>query len=307
MKLLYAHFPLAILLSLFVIAPANANTRSGASCPVKVVKVKNTSWRMTGASCPSGRGLWDRKPNNPQGTFWIQCGYTNGVPPAWFAKMLGEMVAENRILLKKENENYRCLIGPFNRINEANSMRDRLRNEPELKSVFVREVQDGRVTVKQTMPKKQDADNKILPKPVDKTVAPLPITPIDDFDDDFTDTTAKKEAVSESNTDKKVMNRDFYQIGNLYSPTPKSRESHYFEGNKRWLRATFKEANNICNSNGMDVVDVDSLRAAATKPKEKSQLPKRLPYWVKDRVAFDIVMMVPISLTENSSIYVFCK
>ncbi|MGL6177478.1 MAG: SPOR domain-containing protein, partial [Vibrionaceae bacterium] len=63
----------------------------------------------------------------------------------------------------------------------------------------------------------------------------------------------------------------------------------------------------ICTKNSMQVVTMARLREVANNDIARDKLPKRLPFWVNERKAFDIMMMVPMSLTENSAIYVLCQ
>lgn len=119
---------------------------------------------------------------------------------------------------------------------------------------------------------------------------------------------AKPFTISASDGDLATIgDRQFYKIGDLYSPVPSEDEQSHFEIDKEWWRASLRQATDICTKNSMQVVTMARLREVANNDIARDKLPKRLPFWVNERKAFDIMMMVPMSLTENSAIYVLCQ
>ncbi|MGL4733929.1 MAG: SPOR domain-containing protein [Enterovibrio sp.] len=119
---------------------------------------------------------------------------------------------------------------------------------------------------------------------------------------------AKPFTISASDGDLATIgDRQFYKIGDLYSPVPSEDQQSHFEIDKEWWRASLRQATEICTKNSMQVVTMARLREVANNDIARDKLPKRLPFWVNERKAFDIMMMVPMSLTENSAIYVLCQ
>ena len=101
--------------------------------------------------------------------------------------------------------------------------------------------------------------------------------------------------------------RKFIEIEGLYSPEPYVDELHHIEEQKAWLRASLPEANAICKKDGMHLASIDKLRQIANSKDQRMHFPKRLPFWVSEQKAYDMAMMVPIKLTENSALYVMCE
>ena len=258
------------------------------TCPIQEKAVGDGyEWRVTDTSCPIGLGFWGKNaPSQDQGVFWIQCAYTKEMPGSWFIQLLTNIIPENKTLLRQEPGQYRCLVGPYASYSEALALQSQMASNPVLKDAFIRTVADDLLVEEETVV----ADTDIaVPPPAAAAAVPI----------------AEEVAIAESA--RPTMAREFHQIGNLYSPIPIGEDPNYTELDKTWIRAPFQTANEICTQSGMKVVSPESLRLAADDPNIAPLLPKRLPYWVADKTAFDIVMMVPISLTENSAIYVLCE
>ena len=88
-------------------------------------------------SCPVGKGLWGRKPQQDSGFFWIQCGIFPEPLSLTKAKRIYEMISTD-VWLHPEGKGYRCLAGPYDSYDKARSESQKIRTLPAYKEAFVR-------------------------------------------------------------------------------------------------------------------------------------------------------------------------
>lgn len=275
-------------------------------------------WQVMDSQCPIGNGLWDRAPKNENSQFWIQCGVTGSLPKAWFSNVLEKIVPKNKIVLRREEGRYRCLLGPFNSHAEVVRLKSDMRSNKHLQSTFIREI-TGNGAVNTSYAAKKPVS--VIPKPLTQS-SPNKVQPTlvvnkavsqkDDKADAFAEAVFEREQQIKAEKAKALKRagspaRQFIQIEDMYSPEPYVDDLHHIEEQRAWLRASLPEANEICRRNGMSLVALDKLRGIANSKVRRDKLPKRLPFWVKEQQAYDMAMMVPIRLTENSALYVLCE
>ncbi|MGL5336951.1 MAG: hypothetical protein ACRC9R_12610 [Enterovibrio sp.] len=167
------------------------------------------------------------------------------------------------------------------------------KDEPSVAQVIAQQQADNVLAQLSKVKEAKNAPAVEKAKPVTKpTIKPAP----------------KPFAVSASHGDLVTIgDKQFYKIGDLYSPVPSEDQQSHFEIDKEWWRASLRQATEVCTKNSMEVVTMARLREVANNNVTRDKLPKRLPFWVSEKKAFDIMMMVPMSLTENSAIYVLCQ
>ncbi|PMN72765.1 SPOR domain-containing protein [Enterovibrio norvegicus] len=292
------------------------------------------SWNVVDEACPIGDGLWGKNPASEQGQFWVQCGIVNNLPDAWLSSQLAKSVLANQVIFRKEGEAYRCLAGPFEQFSTAMRVRDGMRKQPAMKAAFVREVSisdEMRLTpapvvemvaqapssspiVEASVVEAAMLEKATLAAPVVAIAAsaeaateplmttqnndPLPVaeamvkaTP--------TKTTAKPKKIKR--------NRKFRAVAGMQVPKPKYGERHYSRNDEMWLRASFADAETTCTENGFKVVSAASLKKLIADPETRGVVPNRLPYWVASGDAYDLVIMVPMPLSQSSEVNVLCE
>ncbi len=284
---------------------------------VQQVTAQNKGWQVMDSQCPIGNGLWDRAPKNENSQFWIQCGVTGSLPKAWFSNVLEKIVPKNKIVLRREEGRYRCLLGPFNSHTEVVQLKSSMQGNKHLESTFIREITGANSATSYATKKPASVIPKPLTQSSSNTVQPtLVVNKVasqkDDKADAFAEAVFEREQQIKAEKAKALKragspSRQFIQIEDMYSPEPYVDDLHHIEEQRAWLRASLPEANEICRRNGMSLVALDKLRSIANNKARRDKLPKRLPFWVKEQQAYDMAMMVPIRLTENSALYVLCE
>ncbi|MGF1706267.1 SPOR domain-containing protein [Enterovibrio baiacu] len=316
----------ALILSVVLNVPASS--AESACSPERI-----GTWNVVDETCPIGDGLWGKDPASQQGQFWVQCGIVNDLPDAWFSGQLAKSVLANQVMLRKEGETYRCLAGPFEQFSTAKKVRDGMRKQPSMSAAFVREVSTS-------------GEERLTPAPVIEMIAQAPSTLSPVVDVAVADTAmveatllaapvalvASADAVSEPMMNaqrndvmpeldamtaapakttakpKKVKrNRKFRAVAGVQVPKPKNGERHYSRNEEMWLRASFAEAEATCTENGFRVVSAASLKKLIADPEARSAVPNRLPYWVASGEAYDLVIMVPMPLSQSSEVNVLCE
>lgn len=281
---------------------------------------QNNGWQVIQPQCPIGDGLWDKAPAHQNSQFWIQCGVTGALPKPWFANELKKNVAADKIVLRREEGRYRCLLGPFSHHASVQNLKNSLKNNKHLKNAFIREVPASMgsslaAAATQAAPAREKRPTPLTKPELSYQVQPTVIVSDIAKKDDQVD--ALTEEVFERRPEKTQIpakpkytaqsSREFIQIENLHSPEPYIDDLHHIEAQRAWLRASLPEANQICQRNGMSLVSINTLREIANSKVRREKLPKRLPFWVSEQKAYDMAMMVPIRLTENSALYVMCE
>ncbi len=91
------------------------------------------------------------------------------------------------------------------------------------------------------------------------------------------------------------------------APIPNEGQSQNIESQQGWWRASLIEANTLCLEDNMKLIASSQLRQLVEDERTNQYLPKRLPFWIGEQMAFDTEMMVPIPLSNDSEIYVLCQ
>lgn len=270
---------------------------------------KDRVWYLMDESCPIGKGVWSQEPTEDAGIFWVQCGMLTQLPKAWFAALLKESVSDDEIVLKMEDSNFRCLLGPFYSYNKAKKVKDELRVHSQLKTAFIRDVSFIGKPVKMAKEKKQKTEMLLTPPVISKPMVTEAVVindvPISHSTENVVTNIIEEEY--DALPEDMKLKRDYFEVAGLRSPKPQLNELHYFSDDRLWLRATLNQANSACENDGMKLVSAKKLRALATVDKTRKQLPNRLPFWVQEQHAFDLSMMIPMDLTAKSALYVLCE
>ncbi|MGF1769065.1 SPOR domain-containing protein [Enterovibrio makurazakiensis] len=227
-------------------------------------------WNVVAQTCPIGKGLWGRTPEKASGAFWVQCGLIKKLPEPSFAKNLPDSIDKDTVVFRQEGNQFRCLVGPFEKYAAALTARDAMRQHPAFSGAFIRDalLPDSVVT-------KAQGNKPSNKKPKSKPVMAL--------------------------------KRDYFSVAGIKSPKPNANERKYRDGEIVWWRATLQEATLACESDGMKLVSESTLRAIAESAEANTQLSTRLPFWVAEQNAFDSTMMVPIPLSKESALLVLCE
>ncbi|MDD1781960.1 SPOR domain-containing protein [Enterovibrio sp. ZSDZ35] len=269
-----------------------------------------SGWNVvSNGSCPIGEGLWESEPESNKGQFWVQCGMLTSLPEKWFATDIKRSVLQDQIILLQEGGYYRCLAGPYDTFSTAHKVRNAMRKQPALKTAFIREV---KVPLTHAKSPSNATPIKAMTEPTSEKeasveaieAATLAVLPEALPEPAIKDAVPKK-VVRKVPRDKR--SRKYFDVAGLQSPKPKSQEQRYTDGERSWWRATYDEAFSACERDGMELVSMEKLRSLARDSETRAAFPKRLPYWVKEQKAFDIVMMVPMPLRESSLIHVLCE
>ncbi|MGR5235917.1 SPOR domain-containing protein [Vibrio alfacsensis] len=256
-------------------------------------------------SCPIGKGLWGKKvPQGGNDFFWIQCGLLPKPMPLTQAKPIYAKITTD-VWMKRENRDYRCLIGPYLEFTEAADDLKRVKTLPSYKEAFIRVVnKQGTNPAKQTKP---------APKPV---VKPQPATPMAEIRSDTDAFKAPPVPVADAvKPAKSVVSRENVQVrlktslqGKAYV-VPYLTENHnqfYMEHGQPWNRVSYDTAKQVCQVLGMGLATVAEFKVLhASGVMEKNRWPMQLPYWGKDRKGL-FADRAPNQLTGTSMLNVMC-
>ncbi|MGR5539541.1 SPOR domain-containing protein [Vibrio campbellii] len=257
-------------------------------------------------SCPIGKGLWGKKvPQGGNDFFWIQCGLLPKPMPLANAKPIYSKITTD-VWMKRENNDYRCLIGPYLDFSEAKEDLHRVKTLPDYKDAFIRIVnKSGAKAQKQTKP---------APKPVAKKpeVAPKPRASVTRPDTDAFK--AKSAAVAQSAT-KSTINSNNVELrletqwqGVTYAVPyfSDNQNQFYMEHGKPWNRLDYSTSEKVCQVMGMTLATVGEFKALRQSGfMEKNRWPMQLPYWGKDRKGL-FADREPNQLTGTSMLNVMC-
>ncbi|WP_232323293.1 SPOR domain-containing protein [Photobacterium sp. J15] len=72
----------------------------------------DSGWQFLNPQCDIGKGLWGRKPDERESSFWLQCNYSKSLPSKNLTKAINRLFPHNSYLVP-DGDKYRCLIGPF--------------------------------------------------------------------------------------------------------------------------------------------------------------------------------------------------
>ncbi len=207
--------------------------------------------------CPVGKGLWGKKPDSEQGLFWIQCGLS-GIPLS-FKKaqpIYSNVVAD--VWLKREQQRYRCLIGPYDTYSAAKSDLVKVRQLELYKEAFIRDASSG-------------SDNKPDKVVIDETSV-------------IATTAPKPEDVTlQPKQTKTVVVRRDVKIGNNYFAIPYlmgSDEQYYMEHGIAWNRLSYDKALQLCQLQQMRLPVAEEWQTLhCSQVMAEKQWPLQLPYW----------------------------
>ncbi|PSW03800.1 SPOR domain-containing protein [Photobacterium lipolyticum] len=94
-------------------------------------------WRQLNDQCDIGSGLWGKKPKPKEGSFWVQCNYSRSLPGKAFTEKVNTLFS-NKAYLIKENDKFRCLVGPYPAHTQALKAKERFSDELNI-STFIRQ------------------------------------------------------------------------------------------------------------------------------------------------------------------------
>lgn len=252
-----------LLLGLFPLRNASADTM----CP----SIEKQGWQVVDQSCHVGAGLWSKRPIKNEGRFWVQCGVVSQLPEPWFKKEVEAVLMQDKLVFRQEGNQYRCLVGPFERYSEAEIVKDVMKQRKVFASAFIRDISQPEKATKLSQSSKP-----------------------------------KKTAVVKASKPAKTERR-YIDVGSLKSPMPEVNEPRYSAKQNVWWRATLREANQACRQDGMRLVSESTLKTLSSMPDWKSTYPSRLPYWVAEMRAFDVVMGLSMPLSLESALLVLCE
>ncbi|KKD61552.1 hypothetical protein RN22_05365 [Grimontia sp. AD028] len=233
--------------------------------------VEKDGWQVVEQSCKVGAGLWSKRPIKNEGRFWVQCGVVSQLPKPWFKKEVEAVLMQDKLVFRQEGNQYRCLVGPFERYSEAEIVKDVMKQRKVFASAFIRDISQPEKATKLSQSSKP-----------------------------------KKTAVVKASKPAKTERR-YIDVGSLKSPKPELNEPRYSAKQNVWWRATLREANQACRQDGMKLVSESTLKTLSSTPDWKSTYPSRLPYWVAEMRAFDVVMGLSMPLSLESALLVLCE
>lgn len=270
---------------------------------------KQQVWNIMDPSCPTGEGLWSQIPTQDEGVFFVQCAFINHFPETWLAKLLKKTVSEKQIILKIEDDKFRCLVGPFYRYSKAKNVMASLHQNAALKSAFIRDLSSHysmptpvAIPISSTATSIGATSNTAI----DKTAQPLDPLPVSHSTKNIVTTISEeKDDLLPASTP--GLKRYYFKVAGLLSPKPQLYEPSYITDEYTWWRATLDEANNTCKKNGMTLISTAKLKSLATNEQTKKLLPNRLPFWVAEQGAFDVMTMQSMKLSSGSLLFVLCE
>ncbi|WP_325891316.1 SPOR domain-containing protein [Grimontia sp. NTOU-MAR1] len=266
--MLLRFFSILAISLLGVLSLSSAKAKAADACS----SVERQGWQVVEQSCQVGAGLWSKRPLKNEGRFWVQCGVVSQLPKPWFAKEIEAVLMQDKLVFRQEDDKYRCLVGPFERYPEAEIVKDVMTQRKVFASAFIRDVS--------------------LPEQVAK------VSQVDKH---------KKKTAAQKIAKPTQKLRRYIDVGELKSPMPEIGEPRYSDKQNTWWRATLKEANQVCHQDGMQLVSEAKLKALSSTSDWKNTYPSRLPYWVSEMRAFDVVMGISMPLTIESALLVLCE
>tara|TARA_Y100001956_G_scaffold47442_1_gene46162 strand:+ start:679 stop:1599 length:921 start_codon:yes stop_codon:yes gene_type:complete len=225
-------------------------------------------------SCPIGKGLWGKqKPKGQESQFWIQCGVYSKPLSLDKAKNLYQHISKD-VWLKPEGKAYRCLLGPYKDFKVASEELKKVRQEPNYKEAFLREIIKGE-PVKQSKPAAKPKPVS-KPKPVaEKNTAVIPAVVAPKVD--------AAKSPSKRNKDTEIAVRLSASIDGVEYQVPYimfSDDQFYMEHDLPWNRMSYEQAYKTCYRQGMRLATPIEWKALLdSKVMEKDKWPMHLPYW----------------------------
>lgn len=254
-------------------------------------------------SCPIGKGLWGKKvPQGGNDFFWIQCGLLPKPIPLANAKPIYSKITTD-VWMKRENNDYRCLIGPYLEFAEAKEDLHRVKTLADYKDAFIRVVNKSG-SEKPTKPVAKKATPKPQAKPKPSAAEVRPNT--DAFKAEAaSNLTSAKSAITSSNVEIRLKTEwqgRTYVVPYLIA----NQKQFYMEHGNPWNRLDYSSSENVCQVMGMQLATVGEFKALRQSGlMEKNHWPMQLPYWGEDRKGL-FADREPTQLTGTSLLNVMC-
>lgn len=163
---------LVLVFQLLVAVPAQAavvcdsGSRTGSTLPILE------------SECPIGEGVWGQKiPSAKEQSFWIQCGFVKSGSLRSAPTQLQKLVSQP-VWLKPDVEGDRCLVGPYQSV--ENALRDlrALRSVPRFGDAFIRTIEQRlTTTAPQRVAKTQPSQHQVESQKAASTVTAVTHTP----------------------------------------------------------------------------------------------------------------------------------
>ncbi|WP_322803397.1 SPOR domain-containing protein [Vibrio alfacsensis] len=263
---------------------------------------------MLEQSCPIGKGVWGKKvPQGGNDFFWIQCGLLPKPMPLAKAKPIYSKITTD-VWMKKEQSNYRCLIGPYLDFADARADLNRVKTLVDYKEAFIRVVnKSGAKAQKQTKPAPKPVPKPTANKPkvAPKTVAPVTRPDTDAFKDKPAIESKPESAINSSNVELRLETK-WQGVTYAVPYFSDNQNQFYMEHGKPWNRLDYPTSEKVCQVMEMKLATVGEFKALRQSGvMEKNRWPMQLPYWGKDRKGL-FADREPNQLTGTSLLNVMC-
>ncbi|PSW21549.1 SPOR domain-containing protein [Photobacterium sanctipauli] len=96
-----------------------------------------SGWQRLNSQCDTGTGLWGRDPQPHQSHFWLQCNYSQAIPARKFSNIVTQAFPSASYLIH-DGKSYRCLIGPFDSVEQAKDAKVKLA-AAKIEKTFIRQ------------------------------------------------------------------------------------------------------------------------------------------------------------------------
>lgn len=245
------------------------------------------------SACPIGNGIWGNKTISASKTtiFWVQCGMMRHPLSTSKTKLLKQQVSSN-VWMKKEGNNYRCLIGPYDAYAKALTDRNQLKKLPGYQDAFIRVVGHYSVTAPSNVP---SAVSKSVPAKKFPAASELvKLKPVSPVKSAVVPTSKKTATTTKSSSVKSVVKssvkgieiRKRTQLDGIEYVVPflgKNKVQYYMEYDNAWNRLNYQDAINTCRALNMHLASLPQWeRLLNSKVMEKEKWPVYLPYWGSD-------------------------
>ena len=230
------------------------------------VEKLTAGWQLLNAQCDIGNGLWGRRPKPSNSSFWIQCNYGKSLPNKAMTKTIRGLFPGNSYLVP-DNENYRCLIGPFQGYNQAQTARAQL-TENQLEQTFIRQTA---------------SPVAISSKAVSHSTAPAPTTAssIPQNNQQPTPKIANRVVLNSIIYSFTFNNLNYHQPRTINS-TADMPPAFIREHDQYWSKVNFLPAESWCKRYGLRLPTITELKALQTYGQYlllRHQWPIKSSYW----------------------------
>ncbi len=239
------------------------------TCPIQHIQ---QGMNIVSKHCPIGKGLWNNKPSEPIGEFWVQCGIVDELPTLAFQQHIKKHIDNTTDwVFRPENPGYRCLLGPYSTFRDANEIRNKIRQEAVTSDAFVRQITANRGKAASA-------------------------------------TASSSKTASTASVQRNKAARKLDPVLGLWTPKPKGNDARYTTHQRDWWRATYSDAKKACQQSGKRLVAESSLRRASERKGAQTQLPATIPYWLSNGNVYDIKLdMAFVAISDTLTLNVLCE